>query len=157
MWWRIQISFSGGRYVYFILYLSNQTNPEYNLKEHTLLYPTLARISLDILPCQASSVPCERLFSASKQTAENRRASLGPKRFEELQVMKFAWRGKIENLAARNSQQMEEVDLDLETRNFDEYIEMLDEDESAAEFDKLEDEFVLLEDPGPFILENLDY
>lgn len=48
------------------------------------------RIALDVLPCQASSVPCERLFSASKQTAENCRASLGAKRFEELQVMKFA-------------------------------------------------------------------
>ena len=49
------------------------------------------RIALDVLPCQASSVPCERLFSASKRTAVNRRASLGAKRFEELQVMKFAW------------------------------------------------------------------
>ena len=52
-------------------------------------YPTLVRIALDVLPCRASSVPCERLFSASKRTAVDRRASLGA---EELQVMKFAWR-----------------------------------------------------------------
>jgi hypothetical protein len=59
-------------------------------QEHAALFPTLARIALDILPCQASSVPCERLFSASKQTADLCRSSLGAKRFEELQIMKFA-------------------------------------------------------------------
>jgi hypothetical protein len=113
----------------------------YYLKEHAQLYPTLARMALDILPCQASSVPCERLFSASKQTAENRRASLGENRFEELQVMKFAWRPKIEKAAGRNSEQIEEVDLD----DIDEYTEMLVVDESAAEFDRIEDEVVLLD------------
>ena len=41
-------------------------------QDHSVLFPTLARIALDILPCQASSVPCERLFSASKQTADLR-------------------------------------------------------------------------------------
>ena len=63
-------------------------------------------------------------------------------RFEELQVMKFAWCPKIENVAGRNSEQVEEADLD----NMNEYTEMLDVDESAVEFDRLEDEFVLLED-----------
>jgi hypothetical protein len=48
--------------------------------------------------------------------------------------MKFAWRGNLTDLAAWNSEQIEEVD---------EYSEMLGEDESAAEFDRLEDEFVL--------------
>lgn len=55
--------------------------------------------------------------------------------------MKFAWRPKIENLVGWNSEQVEEVDLN----NIDEYTEMLDVDESAAEFDKLEDEFVVLD------------
>lgn len=54
--------------------------------------------------------------------------------------MKFAWRNKIENIAASNSGQVEEVDLDI-----DEYTDMLVVDESAVEFDKLEDEFVLLD------------
>ena len=48
------------------------------------LYPTLARIALDVLPSQASSVPCERLFLGTKQTACDRQASLGPVVFEEL-------------------------------------------------------------------------
>jgi hypothetical protein len=39
-------------------------------QDHAVLFPTLVRIALDILPCQASSVPCEHLFSASKQTAD---------------------------------------------------------------------------------------
>jgi hypothetical protein len=56
--------------------------------------------------------------------------------------MKFAWHPKIKNAAGSNSEQVEEVDLD----NINEYIEMLEVEESAAEFDGLEDEFVLLVD-----------
>jgi hypothetical protein len=105
------------------------------LQDNAQLYPTLACIALDVLPFQASSVPCERLFSASKLTADTRRASLGAKRFEELQIMKFAWRN-IVDLAAWNSGQIEEVDLD-------EYSEMLEADELANDFDKPEDEFIM--------------
>jgi hypothetical protein len=81
-------------------------------------------------------VPCERLFSASKQTADDRRASLGAKRFEELQLMKFAWRGKIVDIASSNADQIEVVDLD-------EYRELLKYDVREYEFEKGEDEFVL--------------
>src|SRR5713226_2191886 len=96
----------------------------------------LARIALDILPCQASSVPCEQLFSASKQTADDQRASLGAKRFEELQLMKFAWRSKITDIASSNSDQVEVVDLG-------EYRDMLEYDVREYEFEKDEDEFVI--------------
>ena len=72
--------------------------------------------------------------------AENCRASLGANQFKELQVMKFSWRPKIENRATRNSEQVEEVDLDL-----DDYTEMLEVDELAVEYDRLEDELVLLD------------
>jgi hypothetical protein len=106
------------------------------LQDNTQLHPTLARIALDVLPCQSSSVPCEQLFSTSKQTADTRRASLGAKQFEELQIMKFAWCNNIVDLAAWNSGQIEEVDLD-------EYSEMLEADELANDFDKPEDEFIM--------------
>jgi hAT family C-terminal dimerisation region len=101
-----------------------------SVEDHAQLYPTLARIALDVLPCQASSVPCERLFSASKQTADYRRASLGAKHFEELQVMKFAWRKNVNDLATWNSTQIEEVDLD-------EYSEMLEAEDATVEFDNV--------------------
>jgi hypothetical protein len=96
------------------------------------LYPTLGRIALDILPIPASSIPCERLFSAAKESADDRRARLGPKKFEELQVMKFVWRNNIPDLAAWNSAHVEEVD-DLE-----EFRELLDCDDWQKNFDGLE-------------------
>lgn len=108
-------------------------------QNHAALFPTLARIALDILPCQASSVPCERLFSASKQTADLRRSSLGAKRFEELQMMKFAWRGKILDNAEQKWACVEEVQLE-------EYSEFLEADEVLAEWDNQlvdADEFIL--------------
>ena len=52
--------------------------------------------------------------------------------------MKFAWRPKIENWATHNSEQVKEVDLD-------DYTEMLEVDELAVEYNRLEDEFVLLD------------
>jgi hypothetical protein len=76
------------------------------------IYPTLGQIALDILPCQASSVPCEWLFSASKQVATDRHARLGGQRFEELQLMKFAWCHNIVDVAVWNSSEVEQVDLE---------------------------------------------
>jgi hypothetical protein len=61
---------------------------------------------------------------------------LGVERFEELQIMKFAWRTNITDIAAWNSRKIEEVDLD-------EYQEMLMADIWSDEFDKDADEFVM--------------
>lgn len=108
-----------------------------------MLFPTLAQIALDVLPCQASSVPCERLFSASKQTADLRRSSLGAKRFEELQVMKFAWRKDLPDYAAQNWAHVEDMQLE-------EYIEILDADEISVEWEHQ------LQDGDEFIIEYAD-
>ena len=85
------------------------------------MYPTLARIALDVLPAQASSVPCERLFSGSKQIAIDRCACLGSIVFEELVIMKSAWGPDLYDMAAWNAAQVDEV------VSFD-YQEMLEED-----------------------------
>ena len=85
------------------------------------MFPTLARIALDVLPAQASSVPCERLFSGSKQIATDRRACLGPAVFEELVIMKSAWGPDLYDMAAWNAAQMDEVS------SFD-FQEILEED-----------------------------
>jgi hAT family C-terminal dimerisation region len=45
---------------------------------------------MDIIPIQASSVPCERVFSSSKETVSARRNALGSNLIEALQLLKFA-------------------------------------------------------------------
>jgi hypothetical protein len=56
-------------------------------------------------------VPCERLFSGSKQVATDRRASLGPKVFEELVIMRSVWGPGLCDMAAWNTMQTEEVSI----------------------------------------------
>lgn len=85
-----------------------------------------------MLPVQASSVPCERLFSSSKQVATDRRARLGSERFEEILIMRSAWRGSVTDWASVNSNDVEEIDLV-------EYGELLEADAKAQVCD-LEDE-----------------
>jgi hypothetical protein len=72
-----------------------------------------------------------------KQVADDRRSRLGSKKFKELQVMKFAWRDKITDLAAWNYGLTEEVTLE-------EYKDMLAQDEWEAELDKVADEYIVL-------------
>ena len=81
-----------------------------------------------MLPAQASSVPCERLFSAGKETAADRRSRLGAERFEQLQVMKFAWRNNMKDYAAMNQDCEEEVDLSI-------YEDLLSQDHREANLD----------------------
>lgn len=45
---------------------------------------------MDILPIQASSVPCERVFSSSKETITAKRSQLRPPLVEALQLLKFS-------------------------------------------------------------------
>lgn len=45
---------------------------------------------MDIIPIQASSVPCERVFSSGKETLSARRNALTPDFMEALQLLKFA-------------------------------------------------------------------
>ena len=99
------------------------------LKDHADVYPTLARIALDILPAQASSVPCEQLFSGTKQVATDRQASLGPVVFEEATITKSAWGPGLCDVAAWNAAQMEEIGL-LD------YEQMLVDDGDLEEWDR---------------------
>ncbi|KDQ05813.1 hypothetical protein BOTBODRAFT_81079, partial [Botryobasidium botryosum FD-172 SS1] len=54
-------------------------------------FPLLFHVALDILPAQASAVPCERVFSSSKETCSPRRNRLALKTMEILQVLKFSY------------------------------------------------------------------
>lgn len=56
-------------------------------------YPLLFCVAMDILPAQASSVPCERVqFSSSKETNSLRRSRMSPELMEALQILKFSIR-----------------------------------------------------------------
>jgi hypothetical protein len=54
-------------------------------------------------------VPCERVFSSSKLTATDRCTRLKAEVFEELQMLKAAWRAQTVDLSRLNSEEIEEV------------------------------------------------
>ncbi|KAJ7433862.1 hypothetical protein FB451DRAFT_1026617, partial [Mycena latifolia] len=59
-------------------------------------FSSLFRVAMDVLPVQASAVPCERVFSSSKETDALRRGNLSPTVMEMLQILKFIYRsGRI--------------------------------------------------------------
>ena len=78
----------------------------------------------------ASSVPSERLFSSSGETADDQRARLGPVRFEEAQFMKWHWRQDAVDFAKTNEEAVEDI-------NLSEFEGLLAADESEAALDKL--------------------
>ena len=45
---------------------------------------------MDIIPIQASSVPCERVFSSGKETMTPRRSHISARLMECLQILKFS-------------------------------------------------------------------
>lgn len=47
---------------------------------------------MDVLPIQGTSVPCERVFSSSKETSTARRSQMTPELMESLQLLKFSIR-----------------------------------------------------------------
>ena len=55
-------------------------------------FPTIFKMAMDILPIQASSVPCERVFSSAKETITPRRNRLAPDTMEACQMIKYALR-----------------------------------------------------------------
>ena len=53
---------------------------------------------MDVLPTQASSVPCERLFLSGKETYTARCNRIQPKLMEALQALKLLSRNGLLNL-----------------------------------------------------------
>lgn len=56
-------------------------------------------------------MPCECLFSSGKLIATDKSSRLGHEHFEELQVLKFAWRPVLVDRATENSNEVEEFDI----------------------------------------------
>jgi hypothetical protein len=57
-------------------------------------------MAMDYLPIQASSVPCERVFSSSAETDTKRRNRINPLMMETLQMLKFHLRKERLNFTA---------------------------------------------------------
>ena len=60
------------------------------IQEHEQQYPHIFRLAMDIIPIQASSVPCERVFSSGKETMAPWRRRITPNLMEALQMLKYS-------------------------------------------------------------------
>jgi len=64
----------------------------HSLQENRSRYPTIFLLALDIiLSIQASSVPCERIFSSAKETMTLRRNRISAELMEALQMLKYSY------------------------------------------------------------------
>ncbi|KIK92809.1 hypothetical protein PAXRUDRAFT_829606 [Paxillus rubicundulus Ve08.2h10] len=61
---------------------------------NTHVFPLLYHVTLDIFFVQASSAPCERVFSSGKDTDTARRNSLSPRMLAVFRVLKFLFRSE---------------------------------------------------------------
>ena len=55
-------------------------------------FPTLFAIAMDYLPIQASSIPCERVFSSSAEMDTKKRNQIRPTLMEALQMLKYHYK-----------------------------------------------------------------
>jgi len=79
---------------------------------------------VDILPIQASSVPCERVFSSSKETITARRNALSPQLVEAFQLLKYATKQGRGMSFVEGLEETQEL-AELEMREKEESIEEL--------------------------------
>ena len=61
-------------------------------QENKQKYPRIYLLAMDILPIQASSVPCERVFSSGKETMAPCQCCIKPAFMEKLQMLKYSIR-----------------------------------------------------------------
>jgi hAT family C-terminal dimerisation region len=64
---------------------------------------------MDYLPIQASSMPCERIFSSSSETATKHQNRMKPELMEALQMLKFMLKKKWLNFTEGLQTQLEEL------------------------------------------------
>ena len=84
---------------------------------------------MDVLPIQASAVPCEQVFSSAKVTMAPRRSRIAPNLMEALQLLKFTLRngrsldftsglGYMDELYEMEKQESDENDVPEDITSF---------------------------------------
>lgn len=68
-------------------------------------------MAVDILAIPAASVGVESLFLRAKQVATDQRACLDPELFEQIECLKYSWRGTINDLVAANEAEIERIEM----------------------------------------------
>lgn len=63
-----------------------------HLQSKQTSYPLLFHVAMDILPAQASSMPCKQIFSSSKHTCTDSQNCLQLEIVEALQLLKFTYK-----------------------------------------------------------------
>ncbi|KZV66295.1 hypothetical protein PENSPDRAFT_555723, partial [Peniophora sp. CONT] len=55
-------------------------------------WPLIYPLALDVMAVPASAVPCERVFSSSKETCAHRRNKMSTQLMERLQILKYSYK-----------------------------------------------------------------
>jgi hypothetical protein len=74
-------------------------------------FPTLFTIAMDYLPIQASSVPCECVFSSAKETDTVKCNRIHPMLMEVLQMLKFSLKKDQQSISFTNGWKTAKVEM----------------------------------------------
>jgi hypothetical protein len=94
-------------------------------------------MAMDYLPIQASSVPCERVFSSSAETDTKRRNSISPLLMEALQMYKFYLKKERLNFTANWSTTEKQQTVDDPGEDGENLLPQLLKDDSRNILDRI--------------------
>ena len=135
------------------------------MQEHQHQYPRIFRLAMDIIPIQASSVACERVFSSGKQTMTPQRGRISAKLMEALQMLKFSIRKesplKFSDMTWKEElKEFERLAQSAPPGDAEAYGRNLDEDkgdsDNQSELDEQESNLEVLSEQIPELQDNGD-
>lgn len=134
------------------------------MQEHQHQYPRIFRLAMDIIPIQASSVPCERVFSSGKQTMAPRRGRISAQLMEALQILKFSIRKETPLKFSDMSWKEELKEFEMRARSMppgdaEAYGRSLDNDDEADSDDvmnEVDEQEINLEVLGDQLVDELE-
>lgn len=88
-------------------------------KDHSVVYPTLAKMARDFLAIPGSSTASERQFSSARHIGTDFRNRLSPTMFEAVQVLKGGYRAGIMSAHLEISALAKELDCTVDELTFD--------------------------------------